>query len=232
MGLLAGAGLLLGAVSLLGSGLPPAPTASASAPMIVDGEFTESAPWAARLYQDGKDGHCTASVISPEWILTARHCIQDQHQWGFRIGDVEHAKGQYVDVAAGGVRLHDAADLALLQLSSPVQAETVRLGTLDDVAEGDEVTIHGWGQTEQEEQSPLLKNAKLRVTDVAAKDAYGGKAVDGTAINGVCGVGDSGGPMFAGNGTQVGVLSTGTDKTCQYTHVGAFRDWIRSVAGV
>ncbi|CAM04513.1 hydrolase [Saccharopolyspora erythraea NRRL 2338] len=130
------------------------------------------------------------------------------------------------------MRIHDGADLALLRLSRPVQAEAVRLGTLDDVAEGDEVTIHGWGQTEQEEQSPLLKNAKLRVDDIAARDAYGGTAVDGTGINGVCAVGDSGGPMFAENGTQVGVLSTGTGKTCQYTHVGAFRDWIRSVAGV
>ncbi|RZQ59682.1 S1 family peptidase [Amycolatopsis suaedae] len=198
---------------------------------IVDGEFTESAPWSARLYQDGSDGYCTATVVGPQWILTARHCIGGEHRWGFRIGDVEHAKGEYVDAADNGVTLHRDADLALVRLAKPVAAPAVSLGGLDDVATGDTVTIHGWGDTGGGKQSPLLKNARLEVTDVAATDAYGGRAVNGNRINGVCGSGDSGGPMFNAAGVQVGVLSTGNATSCQYTHVGAYRDWIASVTG-
>ncbi|GAB3509922.1 S1 family peptidase [Amycolatopsis cihanbeyliensis] len=204
---------------------------AAPAEGIIDGSFTESAPWSARLYQDGSDGYCTATVLSAEWILTARHCIGGEHRWGFRIGDIEHARGEYVDAAPGGVTVHEQADLALVRLSRPVEAETVTLGTAADVAAGDTVTIHGWGRTEQDRQSPRLKNARLRVTDTAATDAYGGRAIDATRIDGVCAMGDSGGPMFAANGRQVGVLSTGGAATCQYTHLGAFHDWIDSVTG-
>ncbi|MGW0523292.1 S1 family peptidase [Crossiella sp. NPDC003009] len=221
------AGLLAGSAVLLGLAAP-----AQAGVTIVNGELTASAPWSARLYQDGKDGYCTATVISAQWILTAEHCVGGNHKWGFRIGNVEHAKGQYVDVATGGLTVHTNADLALLKLAKPVRAPAVKLGTLADVAVGNTVTIHGWGQTEQGRQSPLLKNAKLKVTDVAAKDYKGGRAINGERINGVCGSGDSGGPMFAPNGNQVGVLSTGNDTSCQYTHVGAYRDWIRGIAGV
>ncbi|WP_113691840.1 S1 family peptidase [Amycolatopsis albispora] len=204
---------------------------STPAQAIVDGEFTASAPWSARLYQDGADGYCTATVLGPEWILTARHCIGGNHQWGFRVGNVEHAKGTYVDAAPNGVTLHENADLALVKLAEPVQAPAVSLGDLDAVAEGDTVTIHGWGDTGSGQQSPRLKNAQLKVTDVAAADAYDGRAINGERVNGVCGSGDSGGPMFTADGVQVGVLSTGNSTSCQYTHVGAYRDWISSVTG-
>ncbi|MGA6161171.1 S1 family peptidase [Amycolatopsis magusensis] len=202
---------------------------SAPAQAIIDGEFTASAPWSARLYQDGADGYCTATVIAPEWILTARHCIGGNHQWGFRVGNVEHAQGAYVDAAPDGVTLHENADLALVKLAEAVQAPPVSLGDLGSVADGDTVTIHGWGDTGGGQQSPRLKNAHLEVTDVHATDAYGGRAINGDRINGVCGSGDSGGPMFNAAGVQVGVLSTGNSTSCQYTHVGAYRDWISSV---
>ncbi|AXB48362.1 hydrolase [Amycolatopsis albispora] len=127
--------------------------------------------------------------------------------------------------------LHENADLALVKLAEPVQAPAVSLGDLDAVAEGDTVTIHGWGDTGSGQQSPRLKNAQLKVTDVAAADAYDGRAINGERVNGVCGSGDSGGPMFTADGVQVGVLSTGNSTSCQYTHVGAYRDWISSVTG-
>ncbi|MBP2478679.1 secreted trypsin-like serine protease [Crossiella equi] len=226
------AAVLTGAAALAGLATPAA--ADSAEALIVKGEFTASAPWSARLYQDGKDGYCTATVIADSWIITARHCIGGDHQWGFRIGDVEHAKGTYVDVVPGGITIHPNADLALAKLAKPVpaSAQRVRLGTLADVAVNQTVTIHGWGQTEAGTQSPRLKNAKLKVTNLSARDAYDGRAVNGAQINGVCGSGDSGGPMFAPNGTQVGVLSTGDGRSCQYTHVGAYREWIKSIAGV
>jgi hypothetical protein len=63
-------------------------------------------------------------------------------------------------------------------------------------------------------------------------DAYGGRAIRSTAVNGNAWKGDSGGPQYY-NGLQVGVASTADGQATQnYGSVAANRSWIRSVSGV
>jgi V8-like Glu-specific endopeptidase len=38
------------------------------------GTTASSGPWAARLFVDGRQ-NCTATIIAPQYILTAKHCV-------------------------------------------------------------------------------------------------------------------------------------------------------------
>ncbi|WP_217146886.1 trypsin-like serine protease, partial [Streptomyces sp. AC627_RSS907] len=54
----------------------PAPkpsTPSSVETKIIGGGYAQSGPWAARLFSNGRQT-CTATIISANWILTAKHC--------------------------------------------------------------------------------------------------------------------------------------------------------------
>ncbi|GAA4852918.1 S1 family peptidase [Saccharopolyspora rosea] len=219
------------------------PTASAVAAQpsdvhakIIDGREVDSAPWAARLFSDGRET-CTATIIAPEWVLTAQHCVAGGGQLTFHIGDVDQTKGEQAAAKPGGVHIHDTADLALVNLDHPVQTQYSPLGEPGAVRNGQTVQTYGWGATctDQPEincQSKILKVADVRVTDVACSDYRGGTAVCATRGDGIPAGGDSGGPMFAG-GVQVGVASTSDRQSnTAYANLTGYREWIKSVAGV
>ncbi|MEV6244056.1 trypsin-like serine protease [Lentzea sp. NPDC051838] len=195
-------------------------------PNIVEGEFVGSAPWAVQLHNGGSFG-CTASIIAPEWVLSAKHCGGDSVRVGnIRLGQgEERAIVERVDNPAG--------DMMLLRLESEVDTEYVRLA--DRAPRVGEVHhIYGWGTTDYEccdSISPLLKRAAVKVVGTA-RDAYGGVAVETRWETGTAGYGDSGGPQLNSDGIQVGVCSTGDYEFTQYASVAAHRGWIRSVAGV
>ncbi|MGW1677549.1 S1 family peptidase [Saccharopolyspora sp. NPDC002376] len=205
-------------------------------PNIIDGREVDSAPWAARLFADGQE-NCTATIIAPEWILTAQHCVAGGGQLSFNIGDVDQTKGEHAEAKQGGVVIHDTADLALVNIDHAVQTEYSPLGSTGDVQNGQTVQTYGWGATctdkpEIECQSQILKVADVDVTDIACSDYRGGTAVCASRGDGIPAGGDSGGPMFSGN-VQVGVASTSDrQSTTAYTNITEYRDWIQSVAGV
>ncbi|MFD9904291.1 S1 family peptidase [Streptomyces sp. NPDC059063] len=236
----------LAAAALCVLGLAPTAaaqaTASDSAPRaeygttaqpIIGGGYADNAPWAARLFSNGRQT-CSATIIAPTWILTAKHCVSGGGL-SFRIGSLDQTTG---GTQANGVSVtsHSTADISLVKLDRSVPGTYSRLGDPGSVQVNQTVQVYGWGATSQcgQEincQSRLLKVANVIVTG-GCSDAYGGRAICARRGNGITAGGDSGGPMMA-NGVQVGVASTSDRQTTTaYSNATAYRDWIRSVAGV
>jgi hypothetical protein len=200
------------------------------ATLILGGRNALNAPWAAQIAWDGTGFECTGTVVAPNWVLTAQHCVSPGAMT-VQVGSPQLGQGTKVTVA--DKQVDPKADLALLRLTDPVDVTPVRLADTDPQA-GDVNQIYGWGKTAADSgPSDQLKMARVNVTDVDCKDAMGGKAICSTGITGIAFNGDSGGPEMS-SGIEVGVCSTGDPnaKTEQYASVAANRDWIRQVAMV
>jgi secreted trypsin-like serine protease len=225
------------AVAVMGAIAPTAtaePTGGAT-PMIIGGGNASNAPWAARLFVNGQQ-NCTATIIAPQYILTAKHCVSGSGTYTFRIGSLNQSSGGTMATGVAITR-NASADLAIVRLDRSVSATYSPLGTSSNVSVGQSVQVYGWGATctNQPEincQSTLLKVANVTVTSVSCSDYAGGVAVCANRGNGITAGGDSGGPMFA-SGRQVGVASTSDRATrTAYTNITRYRTWIQSVAGV
>jgi adhesin HecA-like repeat protein len=210
------------------------------APFIIGGGNASNAPWAARLFRNGQQ-NCTATIIAPQWILTAQHCVASAGTYTFRVGSLDQTAGTLV--TATSITQHPTADLALARIDRAVTTTYAPLGVSSAVATRQTVQLYGWGATctDQAEincQSRYLKVADTRVTSVNATDYRGGAAIGVQRVNGIAAGGDSGGPMFAtspvdGRYYQVGVASTSDRSTrSYYTNVTRYRSWISSLAGV
>ncbi|MCP9946899.1 trypsin-like serine protease [Streptomyces somaliensis] len=212
---------------------PAVVSQGASVQPIIGGGYASNAPWAARLFSNGRQT-CSATIIAPTWILTAKHCVTGGGL-SFRIGSLDQTTGGTV---ANGVsiRNHPSSDLSLVRLDRSVTGTYARLGQPGSVSVNQTVQVYGWGATTQtgseiDYQSRYLKVADVVVTG-ACRDAYGGSAICARRGNGITAGGDSGGPMMA-NGAQVGVASTSDRQTTTaYTNVTAYRSWIQGIAGV
>ncbi|SCL23600.1 Trypsin [Micromonospora nigra] len=206
------------------SGAVASPTAT---PYIIGGGTVSSAPWAAAVFSNGSFT-CSGSVISSQWVLTARHCLGGS--MSVRIGSVYRSSGGVTRTVSA---TYGRYDLALMRLSSPVSTSYVSLASTNPPV-GSTNSIYGWGMTCYSgcSASTQLKTASVRVTSTNVSDAYGGQAIRSSRINGNAWRGDSGGPQFY-NGQQVGVASTADGQSIQnYGSVAYNRAWIRSVAGV
>lgn len=199
---------------------------------IIGGGYAQSGPWAARLFSNGRQT-CSASIIAPTWILTAKHCVSGGGL-SFRIGSLDQTSG---GTLANGVQTYThSSDLALVRLDRSVSTTYATLGQPGSVTVGQNVQVYGWGATSQcgseiNCQSQYLKVANVTVTG-GCSDAYGGNAICARRGDGITAGGDSGGPMMA-NGAQVGVASTSDRQTTTaYTNVTRYRSWIQSIAGV
>ncbi|EMD26393.1 S1 family peptidase [Amycolatopsis azurea] len=224
-------------MALLGSTAPAATAAEPSGvqPMIIGGQNAQSGPWAARLFVNGQQ-NCTATIIAPQYILTAKHCVASSGTYTFRIGSLDQQSGGTMATGSTITR-HSGADLAIVKLTSSVNATYSPLGTTSNVAVGQNVQVYGWGATSQcgseiNCQSRYLKVATVRVNSVSCSDYNGGVAVCANRVDGITAGGDSGGPMFSG-GRQVGVASTSDrSNNTAYTNITRYRSWIQQVAGV
>ncbi|MBB5908137.1 secreted trypsin-like serine protease [Actinoalloteichus hymeniacidonis] len=207
---------------------------------IIDGGIATDAPWAARLYRGGS-GSCSATVIAPEWILTAQHCVGAGAEITFRVGSLDAESGGTI-VGVDEIIHHPSADISLVRIDQAVSVPFSPLGTVGAAEVGQTVQLYGWGATctgnEGACQSRELKYADTRVDSLNARDWLGGIAVGVSRINGIAAGGDSGGPMFAtspidGQYYQIGVASTSDRATVSfYTDITRYRDWISSIAGV
>ncbi|MBQ0892089.1 DUF1986 domain-containing protein [Micromonospora sp. U56] len=194
---------------------------------IIGGSTVSSAPWAAAVFSNGSFT-CSGSVISAQWVLTARHCISGS--MSVRVGSVYRSSGGVTRTVSA---TYTRYDLALMRLSSPVTTSAVTLASSNPPV-GSTNTIYGWGMTCYSgcSASSQLKTASVQVTSNNVTDAYGGQAIRSTEISGNAWRGDSGGPQFY-NGRQVGVASTADGVSIQnYGSVAYNRAWITSVSGV
>ncbi len=221
---------------------------SAVQPRIVGGQPAppNAFPYVAYLYWEGPSGHelCTGTVVSSNAILTAAHCMYDDS------GAPQGAQGWIV--ATGAENLTDlssavrssvskivvdpsydptavTSDVALLVLSQPISAPTIRIATSSDMTSeqpGTPAAITGWGLTSISTPEPtVLQWAPTVVQSPDYCDAhdYGDGifvpdlqlcTADTPALDTAFCSGDSGGPLIAtdagGKPVEIGIISQGS----------------------
>ncbi|XP_074633753.1 zinc metalloproteinase nas-15-like [Acropora palmata] len=200
-------------------------------------------PWQVAV-RSGR-GFCGGSLISPEWIVTAAHCISSTNpsSYSLTLGDHNHNSNEGTEqtIRASRVIKHPQYrgsnnDIALLKLSRPARInDRVSPACLPEanyiVPPGTTCYITGWGKTHNQNSPSILQQAKITPVseaDCKKKNGYITKAmvcagVKGTKLGGC--YGDSGGPFVCRNsagGPWVlhGAVSWGSrscDATVKYT---------------
>lgn len=162
-------------------------------------------PWMAQISLQTGDGwvhNCGGSLIAPDWVLTAAHCVV-QNDGSFSnpipFTDLRVTLGEHdlynpnpAGQPAEQVRFPDQLivhpeyganitnDIGLIHLSSPVQlnsrVQLIKLATGGD-GKGQQTSLSGWGVAEPGvgtwPPSPVLKDVQIPVVD-ALNDHFGG----------------------------------------------------------
>jgi len=215
-------------------------------------------PYQVRILVDGNT-YCGGSLIKPNWVLTAGHCVDgiDPARMSVVAGDhtilsyesteqtqtvYGYAKYPYFQYV-GGAPVYDVAVVLLngsFTLNGAVQTIALPTGPAPQVA----MTASGWGWPwgSAYGASNQLKYASLPVNPVSAcngwlaRNLYAGLELCVGYSNGISGGchGDSGGPLAYG-GQLFGVVSWGRGTTCDsytaFTDVYSFVPWIQSYTG-
>jgi secreted trypsin-like serine protease len=169
---------------------PPGPEASGETPRVFGGRDAAPGSWphqAALLLSDQLTADpqtqfyaqfCGGSVIAPDLILTAAHCIADEGGHTMPAGGVtvllgatlltegtRHAVAQVIKHPGyDPVRLDN--DIALLRLATPTDIPPVRLA--DATPEDGPVWVTGWGMTEDESFPVAMQEVKVGLQPQAA----------------------------------------------------------------
>ncbi|XP_021017056.1 chymotrypsin-like elastase family member 3B [Mus caroli] len=201
---------------------------------VVNGEeaVPHSWPWQVSLqYEMGGSFYhtCGGSLITPDWVLTAGHCIMPYLTYQVVLGEheqgVEEGSEQVIPINAGDLFVHPkwnsecvncGNDIALVKLSRSAQlGDAVQLACLPPAGEilpnGAPCYISGWGRLSTNGPLPTkLQQALLPVVDYehCSRWDWWGYYVKTTMvcaggyIQSGC-FGDSGGPLNcpADNGT-------------------------------
>ncbi|XP_029556407.1 transmembrane protease serine 2 isoform X3 [Salmo trutta] len=195
---------------------------------IVGGDIAVSGAWPWQVSLHARGQHlCGGSIISPEWILTAAHCVETlsgPSQWTVYAGYLALTQ---MDLAAGNSVGHIIShekydkqtsdnDIALMKLSTPLtMSNTVRPVCLPNVGVNltpqREAWISGWGSIRSGgSSSGYLRQAQITMYSRETCNAslvYNGLVTAsmicaGTLAGGVDSCqGDSGGPMVAKEGS-------------------------------
>lgn len=223
------------AQALVGASEPAAASAAASSVMVL---------------KQGKGGaaFCTGVALSRTAVLTAGHCVSGAQSLAVNFGG--YGQPRLVNVA--GVSVHpefvpDAVrrrvrsiDLAIVNLAEPLPASIppARLDALGEVKAGQRFTIAGFGLTREGDEASA---GRLRMGSLVAREPVSKIllwAHDPAAKGfGAC-TGDSGGPIFAADGSVAAITTWSTGegkKRCGAITQGALvapqRGWIERVLG-
>jgi MYXO-CTERM domain-containing protein len=210
------------------------------------------------IHGGGGVSACSSTLIAPNLLLTARHCVsmnlEDPVVCGkSAFGDLYPTSGIYAmnapDISASqpddwyradDIRVPSEGndtcgyDVALITLHSNVPAEVAvpAVPRIDrDVQKGESYRAVGYGITPTEDYGIRRLIAERVVQCEPGTCRSGVRASEFVGDSGPC-QGDSGGPAFDADGKVVGVDSRGTEEctTPVYSTVTAWRDLIMEVA--
>lgn len=201
---------------------------------IIGGQLASSSQYPAVVGLETGPGQwfCTGTLIDPEWVLTAAHCVTegsvDGLQARFGADDIS-AGAQGTAVSVSEIHAHpgfnDAAwnhDIAVLKLSSPVTDRPVTPVHRQAIASGTTVIQAGYGDADDNGGGAgrlrMLSTQNVDCSLAADPEISGDRLLcfDATDHTTSC-YGDSGGPTFLDNGVErevVGVTSGGTADLC------------------
>lgn len=125
---------------------------------------TTNYPWMGSMQQGGQHG-CGATLIDPQWAMTAFHCVE---QWygdvaaanvTVRFGSNDRTAGGVLASVDGvqvppGARL-DGADIALMHLAQPVNLPVAQLADASPQI-GSQARLIGWGVTCTQSLPPIF----------------------------------------------------------------------------
>ena len=232
-------------------------SSAAGAVEVVGGSPAVAGRWddAAAVYFDDDHG-CTGTLVTPDLVLTAGHCIDGITS--VRLGSIDlNAPDAETIPVAEQIAYPDALttyDVGLLILERPsrVTPRVLATGCVVEryLANGAAVAIVGWGATDEQGQTSTdqLIEARSTVTDFDCSGGRGCKAsVTPAGELGAGGddvdscFGDSGGPLYLLTELGdylVGVTSRGYDDAelpCGdggiYVRADAVVDWIEEESG-
>jgi len=217
-----------------------------------------SYPWMVSIQDLNNFHYCGGSLIAPDWVLTAAHCmvggIASQTQVVVGANQLSTVLPSQ-RIAVNAIHVHpnyDSAnndnDIALLHLSQTAVAAPLSLADPLMMAQLPPATLMrviGWGTLTQGGVSPdILQQVDLPLVDFAVcNGVYGNTLTANMICAGVLqgGVdscqGDSGGPLFVqqnGIWYQTGVVSFGNGCASPsaygvYSSVVQYRNWITAV---
>lgn len=211
---------------------PPATEEAVGSKGIVGGSSVSIVdhPWQISLQTNYGYAFCGGSIIHPEWVLTAQHCVEGEAASGLR---VVAGVSRLSQSSSGQIRGVDqivrypgyyapeyGEDVALLRLSSPFDLSAAGVAVIDLVTSADasagmtapgvDATVSGWGSLYSGGGSPdTLQAVNVPiVTQSAANAAYSGVNITSDQLGaGLIGTGgrdscqgDSGGPLTVPDG--------------------------------
>jgi hypothetical protein len=245
-------------LAVAGCGGGGAEQAAASRQSIVGGELDTEHTNVFGLVTDEEEGlgACSATLIAPNLLLTARHCVAMDVTKEVVCGrsDLGETHPPSDIFATNDVRFRSESrwfrtaevhvpsegddtcgyDIALVILSEsvPTSIATSAVPRIDrEVEQGEVYEAVGYGVADSGRSGVRFMRSGLEVACEPGRCGIGVRASEFRGEAGVC-EGDSGGPAFDADGKVVGVVSRGGDEcsTPVYSTVTAWRDLIVQVA--